>query len=42
MRDPNVPALLAQLRRCGMSEDEVRRVFRTFNPAATAFSGQQE
>ena len=34
MRDPNVPALLAQLRRCGMSQGEVTRVLRTFNVAA--------
>ena len=34
MRNPNVPALLGQLRRCGMGEDDVRRVFRTFNVAA--------
>mgnify|MGYP000170144309 CR=1 FL=1 len=34
MRDPNVPALLAQLRRCGMSEEDIHRVFTTFNAPA--------
>lgn len=34
VRDPNVPALIGQLRRCGMSEEDVRRVFRTFNAPA--------
>jgi coenzyme F420-reducing hydrogenase gamma subunit len=39
MRQPNVPALLAQLRRCGMGEDELHRVFRTFN--VTAFHREE-
>lgn len=34
MRDPNVPALIGQLRRCGMSEEDVHRVFTTFNAPA--------
>jgi hypothetical protein len=33
-----VPALITQLRRCGMSEDELTRVFRTFNAAAPEFN----
>jgi coenzyme F420-reducing hydrogenase gamma subunit len=34
MRGANVPALIGQLRQCGMSEDDVRRVFGTFNAPA--------
>jgi coenzyme F420-reducing hydrogenase gamma subunit len=37
VRDPNVAALTRQLRNCGMSEVDVRRVFRTFT--APAFEG---
>jgi sulfhydrogenase subunit delta len=33
MRNPNVPALIPLLRKNGMSEDDVRRVFATFNVA---------
>jgi sulfhydrogenase subunit delta len=34
----NVPALVGQLRACGMSEQAVHRVFATFNAAAPAFA----
>jgi coenzyme F420-reducing hydrogenase gamma subunit len=34
MRNPNVPALVTQLRQHGMDEDDVDRVFRTFTAAA--------
>lgn len=37
MREPNVPALLSQLRRCGMGEDDLHRVFRTFTATAPEF-----
>lgn len=34
MAKPNVPALIPLLRRCGMDDEGVDRVFRTFNAAA--------
>lgn len=36
--DPNLPALVAQLRRLGMTQDEVDRVFATFNAASPALA----
>ena len=39
MTAPNVPALLPQLRACGMTESAIGRVFATFNAAAPGFSG---
>jgi sulfhydrogenase subunit delta len=39
VRNPNIAALTRQLRSCGMSDVDVRRVFRTF--AAPAFQGAQ-
>jgi sulfhydrogenase subunit delta len=36
---PNVGALVARLRELGMSETDLRRVFRTFNAGAPAFAG---
>lgn len=38
MATPNVPALTGRLRACGMTDDAVDRVFRTFNVAAPAFA----
>jgi coenzyme F420-reducing hydrogenase gamma subunit len=38
MTKPNVAALVPRLREAGMSEDEVDRVFHTFNAAATGWS----
>ena len=38
MSTPNVPALLGQLRVHGLAEDEIRRVFHTFNAASPAFA----
>lgn len=37
MTSPNIPALVNQLRACGLSEDAIQRAFRTFNAAAPAF-----
>ena len=37
MTSPNIPALVSQLRACGLSEDAIQRAFRTFNAAAPAF-----
>ncbi len=39
MASPNVPALVRQLRACGMTQDAVDRVFATFNVTAPAFAG---
>jgi sulfhydrogenase subunit delta len=36
---PNLAALTAQLRRLGMTEQEVSRVFATFNAASPALAG---
>jgi sulfhydrogenase subunit delta len=38
MTGANVPALIGQLRACGMAEDAVTRVFSTFNVAAPGFA----
>jgi len=38
MAKPNTQALLPILRTCGMAEDEIGRVFATFNAAAPAFA----
>jgi sulfhydrogenase subunit delta len=38
MTGANVPALISQLRTCGMSDGAVDRVFATFNVAAPAFA----
>jgi len=38
---PNLPALTAQLRRHGMTEQEIHRVFATFNVAAPALAGRR-
>jgi coenzyme F420-reducing hydrogenase gamma subunit len=40
--DPNARALVAQLRRRGMRDDDVSRVFRTFNAAAAEFAAAAE
>ncbi len=37
MTSPNIPALVSQLRACGLNEDAIQRAFRTFNAAAPAF-----
>jgi len=37
MTGPNLPALIGQLRACGMTEPAVERVFSTFNVAAAPF-----
>jgi hypothetical protein len=37
--NPNLAALIAQLRRLGMTEAEVDRVFATFNAASPALAG---
>jgi coenzyme F420-reducing hydrogenase gamma subunit len=34
MTSPNMPALIGQLRACGLSEAAIERAFRTFNAAA--------
>lgn len=36
--DPNLPALVAQLRQLAVTEDEVDRVFATFNAASPALA----
>jgi hypothetical protein len=38
MAKPNVAALLPRLREAGMTDDEVDRVFLTFNAAAGGWS----
>jgi hypothetical protein len=38
MTGANVPALIGQLRTCGMTDGDVDRVFATFNVAAPAFA----
>jgi hypothetical protein len=37
MTAPNTPALIGQLRACGLSEAAIERAFRTFNATAPAF-----
>ncbi|HSZ30365.1 MAG TPA: oxidoreductase [Pseudonocardiaceae bacterium] len=37
MTAPNIPALIDQLRACGLSEVAIERAFRTFNATAPAF-----
>ncbi|TCC30739.1 oxidoreductase [Kribbella speibonae] len=39
MTKPNVPALTAQLRVCGMAEDDIERVYRTFT--VSSFAGER-
>jgi hypothetical protein len=38
MAGANVPALIGQLKACGMSDGAVDRVFATFNVAAPQFA----
>ena len=40
VRNPNTEALVRQLRVCGMTDVDVRRVFRTFTSAAPEFAAQ--
>jgi len=42
MTTPNADALLPQLRHLGMTDDDMHRVFRTFNAAATEFLAAAE
>ena len=38
MTNPNITALVGQLRSCGLNDDAIKRAFRTFNATAPAFA----
>jgi len=42
MTGANLPALIGQLHRCGMSQGAVDKVFATFNVAAPGFADRGE